>query len=331
MQSKKNYIFYVFIGMLFIVMLFITMHFFNGAKHSLVGVTYAKEYIINSEKPSLVKKVNVISGQDVKVGDLLVELSSSDLDMEIDRLQNRILAIETEQSEKTKLVNSEIAYIKAEYSITTEELNATIAELQSELALNQKLTEQFTDKPANADHSQDPNQLRLSSLNQQKNMHQSAINIKIQELLQRNNTEQTLLNNQVMLLQRELALLLAEQKKLNKYATFNGVVENVFVKNGEVLNSFTPVISVNPTHPTTVVAYLTGRKGEEIPIGSSVNIISYDHVKVQTSGKVIGFGSVVELPLILQKSTAIKAFGREIFIEIDLANDFATGEKVLIR
>lgn len=331
MQSRNHYIFYLFIGVLFLAMLFVTSRFFNGAKHSLVGVTYAKEYIINSEKPSLVKKVNVISGQDVKVGDLLVELSSSELDMEIDRLQNRILAIETEQSEKNKLVNSEIAYIKAEYNITTEELNATIAELQSELALNQKLTDQFTDKSATTDHSQDPNQLRLSSLNQQKSMHQSAINIKIQELLQRNNTEQTLLNNQVMLLQRELALLLAEQKKLNKYATFNGVVENVFVKNGEVLNAFTPVISVNPTHPTTVVAYLTGRKGEEIPIGASVEIISYDHVKVRTSGKVIGFGSVVELPLILQKSTAIKAFGREIFIEIDPANNFATGEKVLIR
>jgi HlyD family secretion protein len=46
---------------------------------------------------------------------------------------------------------------------------------------------------------------------------------------------------------------------------------------------------------------------------------------------VIGYGSVAELPEILQKSTAVKAFGREIFIEIGLENNFANGEKVLIR
>jgi HlyD family secretion protein len=46
---------------------------------------------------------------------------------------------------------------------------------------------------------------------------------------------------------------------------------------------------------------------------------------------VIGYGSVVQLPLILQKSTAVTGFGREFFVEMDGQNEFATGERVLIR
>jgi multidrug resistance efflux pump len=328
---KTNVPFYIFIALLLSSMLFITVRFFNGAKRSSVGVTYAKEYVINTEKSSLVKHVNVVPGQEVKVGDLLVDLSSRQLEMDIDRLQNRIVTLKTEQREKEKLVNSEIAYIKAELTITTENINASIIELKSELALNQKLSNQFTTKSVDADHSQDPHELRLNSLNQQKVMHENAMDIKIQELLQRNRTEQTLLGNQMILLEKEMELLLTEQRKLSKYATFNGVVENVFVKNGEEVNAFTQMLSVNPTHPTTVIAYLIGRKDQEIPMGASVSVSSYDHAKVQANGKVIGFGSVVELPIILQKSTAVKAFGREVFIEIDPANEFATGEKVLIR
>jgi HlyD family secretion protein len=46
---------------------------------------------------------------------------------------------------------------------------------------------------------------------------------------------------------------------------------------------------------------------------------------------VIGYGAVTSLPDILQKSTAVKAFGKEVFIEMPLQNDFSTGEKILIR
>jgi multidrug resistance efflux pump len=331
MKPDRAFVFYIFIAVLFIGMLFITTRYFNGSKYSTVGVTYSKEYVIKSEKTSLIKNITVVSGQEVKIGDLLVELTSRQLTMDIDRLQNHIIALRTEQQEKAKLVNSEIAYLEAEQSIAAEGIDASMVELKSELVLNKRLTEQFTDVKTNQDSSQSPHQLRLSSLGQQKTMRQNATQIKTRELTQRNITEQTLLNNQITLLNRELSQLVDEQKKLNKYATFNGVIENVYVKNGEEVNSFTPMLSVNPIHPTTVIAYITGRKDKVIPVGSDVSVRSYDHLKIQSNGKVIGYGSVVELPVILQKSTAVKAFGKQVFIEIDGKNDFATGEKVLIK
>jgi multidrug resistance efflux pump len=331
MKARGATGFYIFIAALLLGMLLVTGRYFNGSKYATVGVTYAKEYVIKCEKSALVKSVSVVPGQQVKPGDILVELTSRQLNMDIDKLQNQIVALKTEQQEKSKLVNSEISYLKAEYGISVESIDASMIELKSELALNQKLADQFIAKSTEKDASQDPHQLRLSSLNQQKVMREKAMDIKVQELVQKNTTEQTLFNNQITLLSRELVLLLEEQKKLNRYATFSGVVENVYVKNGEEVNAFTSMLSINPAHPTTVIAYITGRKDKVIPMASLVNVRSYDRLKNESAGTVIGFGSVVELPVILQKSTAVKAFGRQVFIEIAPDNEFATGEKVLIK
>jgi HlyD family secretion protein len=79
------------------------------------------------------------------------------------------------------------------------------------------------------------------------------------------------------------------------------------------------------------VVYLIGKKADVYPIGAPVTVSSYNQGSNTVTGKVIGYGSVVELPDILQKSTAVKAFGQEVFIEVPPDNNLANGEKVLIR
>lgn len=325
--------FYGFVGLMFLGMLYISGRFFKGSGNSSIGITQAKEYKINSEKSSLVKTVHVVPGRQVKAGDVLVELTSNELEIDIDKLSNRITVLKSEQLEKSKLVESEIAYVKAEHSITIEEIDTDIEQIKSRIELNRNLTREFTtgNDTTSVSLSQNPQQTKLKSLQQQKLKHSRAMDIKIEDIRQENTTEQSLLVNQIRLLERELELLLEEKKKLSKFATTDGVVENVYVKDGEQVDSFTPLLSVNPVRPSTVVGYLVGKKFNIPPIGSAVTVSSYDHRSVSVGGKVIGYGSVSELPEILQKSTAVKAFGREIFIEIALENNFANGEKVLIR
>ncbi len=107
-------------------------------------------------------------------------------------------------------------------------------------------------------------------------------------------------------------------------------MENVYVKNGEQIEAFTSLLSVGPLRPTTVVGYIYGRR-MSIAIGDKVKVTSYEKKSFEVDGAVIGFGTVTALPEILQKSTAVKAFGQEVFIEIIPENSFAIGEKVLIK
>jgi HlyD family secretion protein len=323
--------FYVLIGLLFIGLLFISFRFFRGSRNSTVGVTYAKEYKITSEKSALVKSIRVVPGQQIKAGELLIELQSRDLEIELEKMTNHIAVLKSEQVEKSKLVQYQIELIRAQNSIEIEEIDSEIDQLKSQMSLNQDLTKEFTNIDIAIDEKRSPQLLKVNSLLEQKKRHDVARDIRIKDILLENDTEQSLLKNQISLLERELALLVSERESLTKVASSDGVVESVLIKSGEQVSAFSPMLTVNPKHPTTVIGYLMGKNETNLPIGKEVEVVSYEFRNGKVAGTVIGYGSVVQLPEILQKSTAVTAFGREVFIEIPIENLFATGEKVLIH
>jgi HlyD family secretion protein len=321
--------FYLLIAILFIAMLLISFQYFRGSAHSSVGITFARQNRISVERPATVKAIHVVPGQQVQAGELLIELVSSELEINIDKLENRISDHKAEKSEKIKITQSEVAYIQAQLDLELEEIQAEIDELENELMLNRKLTKEFAGNQKSPDES-NPLVGKINSLKRQLSMKTEARTIRIKDVQQRHVLDMQLLDNQISLLERELEQLIREKQNLVKHAVTNGVVENVNVKTNEQVEAYAPLLTINPVNPTTVVGYMVGKK-DMLPIGSSVTIKSVDYVRAIISGKVIGYGSVVALPDILQKSMAVKAFGREIFIEIPGENDFAVGEKVLIR
>ena len=61
-------------------------------------------------------------------------------------------------------------------------------------------------------------------------------------------------------------------------------------------------------------------------------IAYYSYAIYDYTGKVIGLGSrIVEIPSRLRKIEAIKAYGREVLIEISKENCFLQNEKVSIK
>jgi multidrug resistance efflux pump len=328
MNSRGVNWFYVSIGLLLLLMLYVNAKYFKGSAAASIGIARTKEYKVNSEKPSTVKVVNVLPGMQVKKGDLLIELTSSALGMDITKIQNHIEVLKSERAVKSKLISAQISYIKAQNKILQEELDASISEAKAELKMNAVLTKKFGATEA---VQESPLLTTIHSLEQQKANHIQALDIKISNATQESSAEQHVLDNQISLLQNEYDLLIQEQKKLIKYATADGVIKNVYVKAGEQVESFSPLLEINPVCPTSVVVFLVGRKAATYPIGMHVMVSSYDQPRKFIEGKVIGLGSVSELPEILQKSTATKAFGQEVFIELPTDNLLANGEKVLVR
>jgi multidrug resistance efflux pump len=283
--------YYLLVFILFGVMLFLSLKYFRGSGYASVGITNSRVYKINSEKSALVKTIPVVPGQEVKPGELLVELSSSDLEMSLEKLMHRIAVLRSDQKEKAKLADSKIALIRAENGIKVEELNTDIAESETDLSLNREIVKSHNMKWDST--TQQPVSQKINALKKQRSRQEEASAIRIQDILQENKTEQTLLTNQIILLERELDLLYEEKKKLSKYAATGGVVESVYVKQGEQVESFTPLLSLNSTHPATVVGYLVGKK-ESLPVGTQVMVRSYEKPKNEIQGKIIGYGSVVQ-------------------------------------
>lgn len=325
--------FYGLIVVLFAALLWISARYFRGSDYSSIGITEVKEYKINSEKSAQVKSVYVVPGQQVKVGQLLVDLTSAELEMNIEKTANRIALLKTEQQSKAKLIQAQVDYVHADLGIPLEEIETEIEQTKSEIQLNKKLTKELA---VNSDTSvwneaDNPLQVKLTSLEKQRMKHKQAMLIKETDIRQEGFIDQQQLNHQINLLEQELELLNVEKKNLVKYAMADGVVKSVFIKPGEQVSSYAPLLSITPVNPTMVTAYLAGKNNNGFAVGDSVRVSAYGNGARKVTGKVIGYGAVTELPEILQKSTAVKAFGREIFIEIPPQNNFANGEKVLIR
>jgi multidrug resistance efflux pump len=329
MKVSKINGFYAIVALLLGLMLYISATYFSGKGNASVGVAVARDYKINSEKPTLVKSVHAVPGQQVKEGDLLIELISQESDMEIAKLTNQISTLKLELTEKAKLAEADIAYIRAQNGIVTEELEAELKQGRSQLAMNSKLAKEFVSSPVSTEES--PIEIKLNSLKERIQRHQQATEIRIKDVRQINNTNQYVLSNQIKLLENELQLLKVAVSKLNKYAIASGVIQQVLVKVGEQISPFTPLMIINPLHPTMVILYSIGQNKGGYSIGTTVSIASYTTPGDKMTGKVIGYGSVTELPEILQKSTAVKAFGQEIFIELPTDNQLANGEKVLVK
>ena len=328
---KKINSFYVFTAVLFSVLFVTNTHFFKGSK-SFLGVTYSKVYKINTEKDAIIKAIYVVPGQAVETGDILVELDSPELDLKINTLKKEKELMISEKEEKEKLLSSEIQLLEAEKSIIRGDIENDVRSIQNEITLNRNLANDLLKNKA----SENPDsitalQLRISSIQAKGKLKLEALDIKIQDVKHDHKFDQSQLQSKIELVQEELAWKLVEKSRLNKYAAFPGVIGNVYEKQGEQIEAFSPIISINPKHPSSVVGYLVGKKDRDKKLGERVVVRSLEQPRIEASGTIIGFGSVVEIPDILERDSSIKTFGLEVFIEIPEKNNLAVGEKIIVK
>lgn len=330
---KKINFFYIFIASLFSTLLIVNSFYFKGSS-SFLGVTYARAYKINAEKSGLIKTVKVVSGQEVEKGELLAEIESPELSLTIQKLKKEILLFESEIEEKEKLFDSKIQLFESEKTILRNDTESEIRLLENERDLNRTLVNRINtreDNPVIEKDSLTSLQLQIKAVRDKGALELKAVDIRLKDTEQEHEFDISQIRAKIELAQEELNWKLIEQERLNKYASFSGVIENVYVKEGEEVEAFTSLLSINPKQPTSVVGYLVGKKERDKKLGDSVTVVSLEQPSLTADGRIIGFGAVVELPGILEKDPTLKTFGLEIFIEIPDNNNLAVGEKIIVK
>ena len=324
---KKNSFFW-FTGILFILLLIINTQYFKGNR-SFLGVSYSNPYTINSDRSATVLNTLVSPGETVTDGDTLITLYSPQLELDIEKLRKSNLLTESEIEEKNELLESELALFESEKEQRQQEINAEIKLLSQRLNLQQKLS-------GNERNSVEINQtneiqLQIESLQQQLSLELLAIDIRVNDV-----TQEHIFDISQIRARQELAIQELDWKErmldnLTRIAQTDGVVERVYVKPLEQVDSYTPLLSINPRHPTSVLGYLVGQKDRNRQIGDTVTVRSSQESSLISTGLITGFGSVVALPTILQNSSSITTFGLEIYVKIPEKNPLPVGEKVIIE
>ena len=324
---KKNSFFW-FTGILFILLLIINTQYFKGNR-SFLGVSYSNPYTINSDRSATVLNTLVSPGETVTNGDTLITLYSPQLELDIEKLRKSNLLTESEIEEKNELLESELALFESEKEQRQQEINAEIKLLSQRLNLQQKLSGNET----NLVEINQTNeiQLQIESLQQQLSLELLAIDIRVNDVTQEHIFDISQIRARQELAIQELAWKERMLNNLTRIAQNDGVVERVYVKPLEQVDSYTPLLSINPRHPTSVLGYLVGQKDRNRQIGDTVTVSSSQESSLITNGVITGFGSVVALPPILQNSSSITTFGLEIYVKIPEKNPLPVGEKVIIE
>ena len=325
---NQKYSFYWFAGLLLISLLLINTQFFKG-NTSFLGVSYSDAYTINSDRAATIIRTYVSPGETVSAGDTLITLYSPELELDIEKLRKELILMESEIEEKNELLESELALFDSEKQQSTQSFNAEINQLAQRLALQKQLV---GIESALGDSDQNNElELQIESLKQQLSLELQAIEIRVNDVTQEHLFDVSQIRARQELARQELQWKERMVDNLTRMAQADGVVERVYVKPQEQVDSFTPLLTLNPRHPTSIVGYLVGQKDRNKELGDTVLVRSSEQSSLISSGVITGFGSVVALPNILQNSSSITTFGLEIFIEIPEDNPLPVGEKVIIE
>ena len=325
---NRKYSFYWFAGILLISLLLVNTQFFKG-NTSFLGVSYSDAYTINSDRAATIIKTYVSPGKTVSAGDTLITLYSPALELDIEKLRKELILMESEIEEKNELLESELALFDSEKQQSTQSFSAEINQLTQRLALQKQLVGSESD--ASDSNQNNELELQIESLKQQLSLELQAIDIRVNDVTQEHLFDVSQIRARQELARQELQWKERMVDNLTRVAQANGVVERVYVKPQEQVDSFTPLLSLNPRHPTSIVGYLVGQKDRNKQLGDTVLVRSSEQSSLTSSGVITGFGSVVALPTILQNSSSITTFGLEIFIEIPEDNPLPVGEKVIIE
>ena len=238
-MKKINILYFVVVGLFFLLLKLSGQY----AKQSgtFYGFSGNKETQINMSHPVEVKTIHVIPGQQVKKGEMLLEVSHTNVELKLDKVSFDLAELSAKEKLWAADLRSKITQLEAQKVNKYNEIQAKIETLQTEIALNRSLVKDLKSVTVSGEileNDKDPKGLKISQL--RKELATSVIpwDIEIRKLKQELNALGNPYKAQMEKLNNDQKYLEAEQEKLAIVAPTDGLVGNIHVKNAENLSSF---------------------------------------------------------------------------------------------
>ncbi|MFT6780117.1 MAG: multidrug resistance efflux pump [Saprospiraceae bacterium] len=295
------------------------------------GFAENKQTEISHNRNVLVSKIHVNNGQEIKAGDLLLEVIDEEIDFKIGKLEIERTAVDVNSESKIQEINNKINQIQTSRNAEIVELKSDIIELDREIALNKSLYEGLK-TIHNIKEYKSPDIVKLNYLKESLSNVELALQREVRE-------QQQLLNRITQPGKLKSKSIIAEldhykmiEEHLSIYAPFDGLVGTISCKEGENISSYSSLLDLYKHNPTQVKGFVHESMILEVAIGDKLEVASTLHPNIKVEGEVIGLGSrIVEIPERLRKMADFKTYGREIVIEIPADNRFLQKEKVLLN
>ena len=324
---------FITIPILLVALLVVTSNL-NRSTTNFFGVAENEETQINLEYSCSVNQIYVNQGQFVSKGALLLDVTRTALEFKMSELSHDISELLARDRLNIDDIKGDLERLRAQRAEKIGSIQARIKILESEEKLNRTLFLDLQSVPSSETPTvqSTPYLAKLQTLNDELRLAIEPLDVEISRLEQELKIAAIPAQTQISKLEKEVDLYQRQQEQLRIYAPSDGLIGSIHCHVGENVPSFNALISFYQQNPTTVIAYVHESLSLEVKVGDSLSVSSSLHPTESCLGRVSGLGHrIVEIPERLRKIPEIKAYGREVLIEIPPANSFLQKEKVVLH
>lgn len=332
MRFRFNLIYLLFVvGVLFLIPLTRNM---VSHPEEFYGIAENQVRTINIQYPIEVREIKVTLGEKIDSGQLLARLYRTDLPIKINDINFEIQELQVRRWMDIEQQQSEASKLEAKRAALTVTYDQKIVQLETEYAAQAKVLSNIKSidltSPKNGDVP-DVHLQRIESLKKEKTLEIKQLDVELAQIKSEIQLAQAPIDLRIKKLEGELELIKKQEADLEIYAPQSGIVGQLDIMPGEKLEAYMVIMRIYGTHPDVVTTYIGDGRLADIKLGDKLNVRSINDANYQVQGTVIGLGTrVKELPERLRHIPSLKAWGREVQLQIPLSNTFLQGEKVRV-
>lgn len=304
---------------------------YRHASPDFYGFAENKETNINLDYPVEVVRIPVVPGQFVRKGDLLAEVVNAGIGQAIESENLGIKVLEAREDIWKEEEKADIRMLELEKQNKLTAIQQQIDQAQAELKYQSDLWDGLK-SIAPVAGGYHPQEEKIKQLQLQYRQEAAAYDLEI-------TNRKTYLDIHINPYRQERARIHSainlEKKRSERFritAPHDGLIGNVHCREGEFIDEFTTLISFYEANPTQVKAYVYENQLLHVALQDTFWVSSIRTGGLKYKGVLVGLGSrIVEIPERMRKIPEIKAYGREVTIEISPDNSLLQKEKVRLQ
>jgi len=309
---------------------FLTSSFEKNTTH-FYGLAENHEQAVRFQEPVEITHIDVIEGQFVERGQVLLRAKRSELQAQKIQLSNQMDELNARQKQTAETLSAEIRVLNAKRSAELAKLDAQIQHLQGKYQQDIALYQSITGSLA---ATSGVNMLaeEIRSLRDQKAYLSRSVNSQISALRTQISASKMPLVVQKNQLKERLGEIERQTDELTIRADFTGRIGSILFKEGEKIPAFQSVLTVHAPYPKFVKGFIHENVSNDVKIGQTVWVHALSSKDQQAvKGRVESLGSrIVPYPERLRKNAQVQSWGREVNIRLTENNPLLLGEKVQV-
>ncbi len=296
--------------------------------YSFFGTAETEPVTISNDYDGRVAKLNVKIGSEVNAGDTLLIMHRTEIARNSFLLSSDINATATELNAHTTRLRNELDVLESDYQQKITGIEDELRQLRLQDSIEQ------TVRTALLPGIQSTNpeiRERVQALQQRIKQEQSMYQRERKLLADQISAQNAIARAKTTELRGKQDWQADDTKSLYLIAPISGYVDQLSVSQGSKVQAYKDLLRIYPTRTAKVIGFIHESAAMPFHIGDSVSLSSVTRPQLQYRGQIIAASpKLVELPLRLRKFIEVRAWGREVIIQIPQGNDFYIGEKLNI-